>query len=207
MTKDDDLAALLHAAADEIEVPPAPAELLALAGRRRVRRQRTLGAFGAVAAVAVIAVGVPLAVRSPDTAPDAAGTSPPTRPPLAGCAPALRPAVLPVWARGGFSDPRPRVRYVASRTGAMVAIEFAPLFSPPAADSNNKILWVSRLPQEGASTLRIDARLAGARSAVVRRVQGGPGPSIINLPEPGCWHLTLRWSGHVDTMDLAYLSR
>jgi hypothetical protein len=33
---------------------------------------------------------------------------------------------------------------------------------------------------------------------------GGPGPSIVNLPSPGCWKLTLRWSGRVDTLDLEY---
>jgi hypothetical protein len=35
-------------------------------------------------------------------------------------------------------------------------------------------------------------------------VRGGPGPSIVDLPSPGCWALTLRWSGHVDHLDLEY---
>jgi hypothetical protein len=39
---------------------------------------------------------------------------------------------------------------------------------------------------------------------VTREVVGGPGPSIINLPVPGCWRFTLRWSGQIDTTDLAY---
>ena len=39
---------------------------------------------------------------------------------------------------------------------------------------------------------------------VGRAVHGGPGPSIINLPAPGCWRLTLRWSGWTDQLDLRY---
>jgi hypothetical protein len=41
---------------------------------------------------------------------------------------------------------------------------------------------------------------------VVRRVTGSPGPSIIDLPAAGCWRLTLRWSGRVDTLDLRYVA-
>jgi len=37
---------------------------------------------------------------------------------------------------------------------------------------------------------------------VARRVGGGPGPSIINLPATGCWPFTLRWSDHTDRLDL-----
>jgi hypothetical protein len=37
-------------------------------------------------------------------------------------------------------------------------------------------------------------------------IAGGPGPSIVNLPTPGCWRLTLGWAGQVDTLDLRYLA-
>jgi len=37
-----------------------------------------------------------------------------------------------------------------------------------------------------------------------RSVPGGPGPSIIDLPRPGCWRLTLTWPEHNDTMALVY---
>jgi hypothetical protein len=52
--------------------------------------------------------------------------------------------------------------------------------------------------------LKIDARLSGLDMSFSREVAGGPGPSIIDVPQPGCWHLTLGWSGHTDTMDLEY---
>jgi hypothetical protein len=35
-------------------------------------------------------------------------------------------------------------------------------------------------------------------------VPTGPGPSTIDLPEAGCWRLTLSWSGRKDSVDLAY---
>jgi hypothetical protein len=99
--------------------------------------------------------------------------------------------------------------YVAGDHGDIVAILFGqPLTAPPSADrndNNNKILWVSRPTQEPITDLRIDARLIGGASTAERVVPGGPGPSIVDLPEPGCWHLTLMWSGHTDTLDIAYL--
>jgi hypothetical protein len=120
--------------------------------------------------------------------------------------------VLPVWARGGFSDAKPRMPHVLGAAGSIVAILWAdPLESPAPKDHNNKILWVSRAAANLASDLRIRAqRMSGSRavgSPVTRRVMGGPGPSIINLPSPGCWRFTLRWSGRVDTLDLQYVNR
>jgi hypothetical protein len=119
--------------------------------------------------------------------------------------------VLPVWARGGFSDPRPRMPYALGRAGKIAAILWAdPLESPAPKDHNNKILWVSRAPSVPGSDLRISAqRMAGSTplgAPVSRKVMGSPGPSIINLPSAGCWRLTLRWSGRVDTLDLRYAS-
>jgi hypothetical protein len=126
------------------------------------------------------------------------------------CSPRLQTGVLPVWARTGFSDPKPRIAHVPGAHGRIVAILFGyPLHSPPARDRNNKILWAARLATNPGSDLVIRAqRMAGSRAvgaAVARRVQGGPGPSIVDLPSAGCWRLTLRWSGRIDTLDLAYV--
>jgi hypothetical protein len=81
-----------------------------------------------------------------------------------------------------------------------------PLSAPPAEDRSNKILWVSRLPVATGDTLRITAKLDGTSETTDREVPGGPGPSIIDLPRPGCWRLTLQWSDRTDTMDLTYAS-
>jgi hypothetical protein len=87
----------------------------------------------------------------------------------------------------------------------MVAILFAnPLSAPPAKDHNNKILWVSTLPGDPAAPFRIDAVLAGTDTRVRREVAPAPGPSIVDLPKPGCWHVTLHWGSNTDTIDLVY---
>jgi hypothetical protein len=33
----------------------------------------------------------------------------------------------------------------------------------------------------------------------------GPGPSYVNMPEPGCWTLHLSWAGHTDQLSLRYV--
>jgi hypothetical protein len=115
--------------------------------------------------------------------------------------------VLPTWARDGFSDPEPVVAHVMGDHGRIVAILFGRvLHAPPAKRVNNKILWAS--PTSGFSPLQIDAVRAGDDRVVHREVTGGPGPSIIDLPEAGCWHLTLQWGdapGQRDTMALEYV--
>lgn len=118
-------------------------------------------------------------------------------------------AVIPPWARDGFTDKAPRAPYVLGRGGGIVAILFgATLHAPPAADRNNKILWVSRFPINAPSPLRVSAQRMQAGTAigpaVKRFVDGAPGPSTIDLPARGCWRFSLRWGSHRDTMDLRY---
>ena len=118
--------------------------------------------------------------------------------------------MLPPWARTGFSDPRPRLPHVLGRSGEIAALVFGyPLRSPPLKDRGNKILWVSRRAVKPLSDLRIRAqRMDGppSRRAPGHARRGGrPGPSGINLPAPGCWRLTLRWSGRTDQLDLRYV--
>jgi hypothetical protein len=80
--------------------------------------------------------------------------------------------------------------------------------SPPVPGRNNKILWVSKVPDLTRSNLEISARrLVGGQEVgpVVRRtVAGGPGPSGIDMPQAGCWRFTLRWSGVQDVVALDY---
>jgi hypothetical protein len=130
-----------------------------------------------------------------------------------GCSAQVHQDRLPEWARNGFSGDA-RATYAMSYAGQMVAVLFGyPLSQPPAEGRNNKILWVAgpaaptpRDPSAGPdyNDLLIDARLDGHGEPVQRRIAGGPGPSIVDLPEPGCWRLTLRWSGRTDIIDLEY---
>jgi hypothetical protein len=148
-----------------------------------------------------------IAAGAAAVAPAGAGSSP-----APACHSAVHKGVLPTWARTGFSDPRPRLPHVIGRSGEIAALVFGyPLRAPPVKDRGNKILWVSRRAVRPLSDLRIRAqRMEGRRRVgrpVTRVVVGGPGPSGINLPAPGCWRLTLRWSGRSDEVDLRYVRR
>ena len=126
-----------------------------------------------------------------------------------GCAGQPPVSPLPVWARSGFSPPDQAMPHVLGEAGNILAILWAnrdALHSPSLPDRSNKILWVSRIPLAAPDPLIIKATLAdGTRTATVS-VPGGPGPSIINLPAPGCWTLHLSWPGHTDELKLRYVA-
>jgi hypothetical protein len=120
------------------------------------------------------------------------------------CRSAVSEDVLPSWARAGFSEPRPRVTHVVGEQGRIAAILFGgELHSPPSADVNNKILWVSRTGAEGP--LQIRATLAGTGERADREVADGPGPSYVDLPAAGCWQLELQWGSAPDQRDMMAL--
>jgi hypothetical protein len=123
------------------------------------------------------------------------------------CAPTVSDDELPVWARSGFSGDV-HIPHVLGERGDIVAVLFGyPLTQPPREGVSNKILWVSREPVTPGDTLRIEARLDATGAPVSRGVAGGPGPSIVDLPQAGCWRLALNWSGRIDSVDLRYVSR
>lgn len=116
---------------------------------------------------------------------------------------------LPAWARTGFSPPDMAMPHVLGESGNIVAILWAArdaLHAPPLQDRNNKILWVSRLPLSQPTPLVIDATLAGTARTATLTLPQGPGPSIVDLPAPGCWTLRLSWSGHTDELHLRYVA-
>jgi hypothetical protein len=126
-----------------------------------------------------------------------------------GCAAQPPVSPLPVWARSGFSPADQARPHVMGKAGNIVAILWADhdaLHSPPLPDRSNKILWVSRIPLVAPNPLVITATLAGSTRTATVSVPGGPGPSTIDLPEPGCWTLHLSWSGHTDELKLRYVA-
>lgn len=128
---------------------------------------------------------------------------------VAGCSGQPPVSPLPVWARSGFSPADQAMPHVLGEAGNIVAILWAPrdaLHSPPLPDRHNKILWVSRLPLVGADPLVIRATLAGSTRTATVTVPGGPGPSYVDLPAPGCWTMQLSWSGHTDELQLRYVA-
>jgi hypothetical protein len=183
------------------------AEALIKEARQR-RRRRWFRGTGAVLLVAVGATTWVL-LRPPASAPRAANVTASQPVAATSCASAVVYGSLPTWARAGFTPPSVAMPHVLGSHGDIVAVLWArhdPLVTPTPPGRANKILWVSKLSV--GSSLQITARqLIGgiAVGAVQRRtVLGGPGPSTIDMPTAGCWQFTLRWSGHVDTVNLPY---
>ncbi|MFG1882681.1 hypothetical protein [Micromonospora sp. NPDC049102] len=129
-----------------------------------------------------------------------------------GCTARVETGTLPDWADAGFTGDARAPHSIGAR-GEIAAVLFGdPLAQVRPDGSSNKILWVARptttSPATAASTtLEITATLDGTDTRVIRAVPGGPGPSIIDMPRAGCWHLDLRWAGRTDTMDLVYAER
>jgi len=154
-------------------------------------------------AAAVAVVAVTLAAGLTSVLRDEPGTDAATQVDQAApyeCPASLTPVLLPSWARTGFSDAKPEMPSVLGADGEIIAVVFGdPLSSPPAPDHANKILWVAR---EGAGALRISATRSPGDEPVV--VQVDTGPSYVDLPAAGCWHLDLSWPGHHDSLNLRY---
>ena len=97
-----------------------------------------------------------------------------------------------------------------SAEGNAVGFLFAYPLQAGTPANNNKILWVVRAPRDGAS-LTIEGHPLGAAAPIEHEEaspDASPGeiyPSTINMPTPGCWHLTLRWNGNTATLDLPYV--
>jgi hypothetical protein len=184
------------------------AEVLIKEARGRRRRRWIRGML----AVLLVAVGATtwVLLKRPVGAPRAANTTVSQPTAASPCASAVVYGSLPTWARSGFNPPNVPMPHVLGAGGDIVAVLWArhdPLVTPTPPGRGNKILWVSK-PSLSAGPLEITAqRLIGGTAAgpVQRRaVAGGPGPSEIDMPTAGCWQFTLRWSGHVDTVDLPY---
>jgi hypothetical protein len=107
-------------------------------------------------------------------------------------------------------------RELVGRRHNIVGHSFAwpePFMFPPVPDRQNKILWELQRPGHAADTadLLITASLNDSELVVHRRVEGQvtPGrtrPSIINVPEPGCWTFSLAWGAEHDTVSVLYRS-
>ena len=123
------------------------------------------------------------------------------------CAKTLSKGVLPVWARTGFSDPEPAVPHVLGARGDIAAILFGDMVAPPPGpgEAGNKILWVGRVA--GSGDLIVDGSLPGTDRRVHQVITGGPGPSGVDVPVPGCWRFDLRWGPYQDVLHVAYTGR
>lgn len=190
----NDLEAMLPQALDHLANGAAHRPDLAASVRREVRRRRVAIAGPIAAAVAVLVVlGSVWAAHGPGPGP--------ARPAPSACQ-SLLTTPIPMWARAGFTG-RSYPPFAYSASGDLVAIVFGdPLTAPPTADHNNKILWVVR---GGANAdLVITGSLEGSDRTATIDTDSPPGPSIVDMPAPGCWHLHLRYGNHTDSINLRW---
>jgi hypothetical protein len=191
------------------QVPATPQHRL-LWPVQRILTMNTYARVGLAAATVVLAavIGIGLFGRSVGGPPP--GPTPSSTPPAqATCQSNVSTGVLPDWARAGFTAAQPSMPYEIGRSGEIAAIIFGdPLTAPPPTNHGNKILWVARHPTAAArldiSAQRMDGE-ARVGDPVKQSVVGGPGPSLVDLPAPGCWRFTLRWADQTDTLDLEYI--
>lgn len=126
------------------------------------------------------------------------------------CTSAITVAPLPTWAQAGFTPPDQPVPQVHGVDGSILGVVFGdPLRAPNVSGHNNKILWVASplsgsAPSPRIPDLKIHATLNGSDVAIDRVISGGPGPSIVDVPTPGCWTFNLHWSGRTDRLALRY---
>jgi hypothetical protein len=174
--------------------------------RRRTRSRLTVGLAAGVGVVAAAGLAItPHLVGGPAATTPSAAVPSSVPGPAGTCAGMVQDGPLPSWAGAGFSNPQGGgTPYVVGVSGNIAAILFVPLSSPEAKDHANKVLWVSRA-DPGFHPLLIDATLAGT-STVVHRSLSGVGPSYVDLPKAGCWHLQLSWDDgqQHDSLDLVY---
>jgi hypothetical protein len=122
----------------------------------------------------------------------------------------LRGAV-PEWLDQAGAHNIPALPYVLAHGLTAAGFLFSlPLRAGHPTNPSNKILWVVRLPRNG-SQLDLTAHPLSQFEPVVHETAptgASPGqiyPSIVDVPQAGCWHFELSWAGHRDTVDLEYV--
>ncbi len=111
----------------------------------------------------------------------------------------LTDAEPPLWAQGGWSHakgtPWP-VPWAFGTGGDTVAYLFATQLvageSPRVDGSQNKVLWEAKDSPSGGNVL-VEGHPLGESQPVVT-IPGGP--SITDVPTPGCWTFRLSWNSN-----------
>jgi hypothetical protein len=119
---------------------------------------------------------------------------------------------VPAWLddAGGNNNPDSLPYVVALPQQSAAGFLFGyPLRAGHPQDRSNKILWVVGMPRNG-SMLEVRGHPLDAPTPTVTVTQpanSSPGeiyPSIVDVPQAGCWHFDLAWSGHQASVDLVY---
>ena len=72
------------------------------------------------------------------------------------------------------------------------------------AAPGGKVLWLAR---NGSGRLRMDAREQASGHTVSVTLPDGAGPSLVDMPQPGCWRFVLTWADNPDEVFVRYFDR
>jgi hypothetical protein len=171
------------------------------------RNPRLIGAHTGAALIFLVAACTPTHVGA------IPHENTPVQPVAGGCSgTVVNDSEPPLWAQGGWSHTAGApwaVPWALGTQGDTIAYLFATqlvagVSSPRADGSANKILWEARDYPSGES-LVVEGRPLGESQPVVT-VAGGP--SIVDVPTPGCWTFRISWSlagRHTSTINLEVL--
>ena len=102
----------------------------------------------------------------------------------------------PIWAQGGWTNPHGQpwwVPWAFGTGGNAVAYMFATQLvaggGPRSDGTNNKVLWESRDSPSGVGVMIVVHPLGQTQPVV----SFAGGPSIVDIPTPGCWTFRMSW--------------
>ncbi len=106
---------------------------------------------------------------------------------------------VPAWLdeAGAHNNPDSAPYVLATPQQAAGFIFGYPLRAGHPDNPSNKILWVVGLPRNGSSPTITQSQPADSSPGEIY-------PSIIDVPQPGCWHFDLAWAGHKASVELLY---
>jgi hypothetical protein len=118
---------------------------------------------------------------------------------------------VPAWLDAAGDNNNPDfLPYVIANPPDAAAFLFAnPLRAGHPANPSNKVFWVVGLPRNGTAMQLTDHPVGKSTPAVRDSIpaDSSPGeiyPSIVDVPEPGCWHFDLRWAGNKAAIELQF---
>jgi len=154
----------------------------------------------------------PAANASPSARPPAVSPPPGARVVPGGCGSTkVFEDSVPAWIDVATAHNTPRVPYVLAVEGTAVGLIFvSPMRAGHPENPSNKVIWAVRVLRD-RSSLEITGHPLGATSPSIRQTvqagvpaEGNIYRSIVDVPNPGCWHFDLSWNGQHAAVELEY---
>lgn len=171
-------------------------------------RLRVLSRAFQLLAVAVVSISLSACTEGQGPAPVRVMTSSAAHPTVSKECQPVSSGALPAWTSG--AHPPADVPFVISQEQNVVGILFGyPLRSSTIASTRkNKVLWIVKEPRFGSPLTISGENVNGAGAVEIEQpADSDPGeiyPTIVDVPNPGCWEFHLSWNGNRGTVKLQY---